>query len=54
MVIYICEKCNEEFKQKGHYTRHINRKYPCNNNTSLTEIDNKYSNNGINIPKWNI
>jgi type I restriction-modification system DNA methylase subunit len=26
---YICEKCNQDFKQKIDYTRHINKKYPC-------------------------
>jgi len=31
MVKYTCSKCLKDFKQKGHYTRHINRKYPCTN-----------------------
>ena len=48
MVNYICEKCNKIFSQKGHYERHINRKYSCiKEKTNLTD----YSNNGINIPK---
>ena len=51
MVIYICEKCNKSFYQKGHYTRHINRKYPCNLKSSLTENIPNYSKNGIGIPK---
>lgn len=29
MTIYKCEKCKREFKQKIHYTNHINRKNPC-------------------------
>ena len=29
MVIYSCEKCGKEFKQKGHYTKHWNKKNPC-------------------------
>jgi type I restriction-modification system DNA methylase subunit len=29
MPIYSCEKCDQEFKQKSDYTRHINKKYPC-------------------------
>ena len=29
MVLYKCENCLKEFKQKGHYMRHLNRKYPC-------------------------
>ena len=31
MVIYSCEKCGKTFKQKGHYTNHINKKNPCDN-----------------------
>ena len=29
MVFYKCSRCNKTFKQKGHYTRHINRKNKC-------------------------
>ena len=29
MVYYKCSRCNKVFKQKGHYTRHINRKNKC-------------------------
>lgn len=29
MVIYTCEKCGKNFKQKGHYTKHLQRKTPC-------------------------
>ena len=29
MVNYKCDKCGKEFKQKGHYMYHINRKIPC-------------------------
>ena len=31
MVKYSCDKCGKSFKQKGHYTNHINRKNPCEN-----------------------
>ena len=31
MVEYSCEKCGKPFKQKGHYTKHLQRKTPCNN-----------------------
>ena len=31
MVEYTCEKCGKTFKQKGHYTKHLNRKRPCDN-----------------------
>ena len=27
--IYTCEDCKIQFDQKGHYTRHLNRKIPC-------------------------
>jgi len=29
MFKYTCEKCGKEFKQKSHYTTHLNRKNPC-------------------------
>jgi DNA modification methylase len=29
MVNYCCEKCGKEFSQKGNYTKHLNRKKPC-------------------------
>jgi DNA adenine methylase len=29
MVNYSCEKCGKEFSQKGHYTKHLNKKNPC-------------------------
>ncbi len=28
MVNYSCEKCGKEFSQKGHYTKHLNKKIP--------------------------
>ena len=31
MVVYSCEKCGKIFKQKGHYTKHLQRKTPCDN-----------------------
>lgn len=38
---YNCEKCGKEFKQKSHYTTHINKKNPCVNESKLKEmIDN--------------
>ena len=30
MVEYICKKCGKEFHKKTGYTRHIQRKNPCN------------------------
>ena len=29
MVKYSCEKCGKEFNQKGHFTKHLNKKNPC-------------------------
>jgi len=29
MIKYNCEKCGKDFSQKGHYTKHINKKNPC-------------------------
>jgi len=36
MPIYKCEKCDQEFKQKSDYTRHVNKKYPCITQTELS------------------
>ena len=38
MVFYICGKCGKNFSQRGHYTKHINKKLPCINETKLKEI----------------
>lgn len=38
MVEYTCKKCARTFKQKGHYTNHINRKTPCVSEEKLREI----------------
>lgn len=41
MSKYICEKCGKEFKQKGHYTTHLNKKSPCVVESKIKElIDN--------------
>ena len=48
MVVYKCDKCFKEFKQKGHYKRHLQRKYSCK---KIENNDKIYSNNGITIPK---
>ena len=37
---YICEKCNKQFLQKGHYIRHINRKNDCTDEIKQDKIDN--------------
>jgi DNA (cytosine-5)-methyltransferase 1 len=38
---YTCEKCGKEFKQKGHYTTHLNKKYPCVNELKIKKIVDK-------------
>ena len=40
MSKYICEKCSKEFKQKSHYTTHINKKIPCVNEFKIVEKKN--------------
>jgi len=54
MVLYHCENCLKEFKQKGHYMRHLNRKYPCKNNRILSHIvdDPSQKWDGNNICKY--
>ena len=49
MVNYICSICNKIFNQKGHYERHINRKYPCKKKNNNNTIESSYK-IGINIP----
>ena len=36
-----CEKCGQAFKQKSHYTQHMNRKKPCVNENKLKEYIGK-------------
>lgn len=36
MVTYTCEKCNKVFKQKVHYTTHLNKKNPCMPTVSIS------------------
>ena len=41
MVSYSCEKCGKEFSQKGHYTRHLNKKNPCVVESKIKEMLDK-------------
>ena len=49
MVNYSCEKCGKEFNQKGHYTRHVNKKNPCVLDSKLEEILCKVVQEKLNI-----
>ena len=53
MVNYGCEKCGKEFKQKGHYTKHINKKNPCVFEKKIEEIIDKLVTKKINEIKIN-
>ena len=35
MIFYSCEKCNKQFTQKEHYTKHINKKLSCINDKKI-------------------
>ena len=43
MVNYSCDNCGKTFKQKGHYTKHLQRKTPCDNIKDKIEklVENK-------------
>ena len=43
MVNYNCNKCNKNFKQKGHLIYHMNKTRPCKEEV----IENKYNINGL-------
>ncbi len=47
---YTCLKCNKEFKQKGHYDYHINRKRSCVVLYDVNNINNILTNNTIKEP----
>ena len=41
MVNYSCEKCGKEFSQKGHYTKHLNKKNTCVVESKVKEMLDK-------------
>ena len=47
---YKCFKCNKEFKQKGHYDAHNNRKIPCVVNNDIHNVNNILPQNTANLP----
>ena len=54
MSKYTCEKCGKEFKQKGHYATHQNKKNPCVNELKIKEIVDKAVEEKISKIKNNI
>jgi hypothetical protein len=48
MSEYICKKCGKDFKQKGNYTKHINKKIPCVNENELTKEEKSITNDKLN------
>jgi len=50
MVNYICRNCKKTFEQKGHYERHLNRKFPCKTHPSIINSIDISSKTGIHIP----
>lgn len=46
MTIYICNMYNKEFKQKGHYNSHLNRKIQCKSKViQIIPNDSKFNQN---------
>jgi hypothetical protein len=39
MVNYSCPTCGKTFKQKGHYTKHLQKKTPCENKNLISNKD---------------
>lgn len=48
MVNYSCEKCGKEFSQKGHYTKHLNKKNPCIIESQVKEMLDKVIEENVN------
>lgn len=48
MIHYTCEKCGKEFNQKGHYTKHLNKKNPCIIESQVKEMFDKVIEENVN------
>lgn len=46
--MYTCEKCGKEFNQKGHYTKHLNKKNPCIIESQVKEMFDKVIEENVN------
>jgi DNA (cytosine-5)-methyltransferase 1 len=46
--VYTCEKCGKEFNQKGHYTKHLNKKNPCIIESQVKEMFDKVIEENVN------
>ena len=53
MVNYSCEKCGKTFSQKGHYTKHLNKKNPCVVESKIKEMLDKVVEEKLNNRKNN-
>ena len=53
MVKYSCEKCGKDFSQKGHYTKHLNKKNPCVVESKVKEMLDKVVEEKLNDRKNN-
>ena len=45
MPVYTCQRCFKIFKQKSHYIRHQQRKYPCDDKNPLEKMVEKVIHN---------
>ena len=54
MVNYSCEKCGKEFSQKGHYTKHLNKKNPCVVESKVKEMIDKVVEEKLNKEEQNL
>ena len=49
MVKYTCDRCLKEFSHKLQYTKHQNKKIPCQDKEKIENLDDNINNNKIDI-----